>query len=95
MGRFGQVVARLLTARHVPFVALEHNPDTVEDLRRFGSQLYYGDPTRPELLRAAGAERIKVFVIAVDDPETNIKTVRLIRRLYPQATVLALTLIHK
>lgn len=51
MGRFGQVVARLLTARHVPFVALEHNPDTVEDLRRFGSQLYYGDPTRPELLR--------------------------------------------
>ncbi|NIK45509.1 glutathione-regulated potassium-efflux system protein KefB [Xanthomonas arboricola] len=89
MGRFGQVVARLLTARHVPFVALEHNPDTVEDLRRFGSQLYYGDPTRPELLRAAGADRIKVFVIAVDDPDTNIKTVRLIRRLYPQATVLA------
>ncbi|KOR48350.1 potassium transporter KefB [Xanthomonas oryzae] len=89
MGRFGQVVARLLTARHVPFVALEHNPHTVEDLRRFGSQLYYGDPTRPELLRAAGADRIKVFVIAVDDPETNIKTVRLIRRLYPQATVLA------
>ncbi|AEQ94682.1 monovalent cation:proton antiporter-2 (CPA2) family protein [Xanthomonas oryzae] len=89
MGRFGQVVARLLTARHVPFVALEHNPHTVEDLRRFGSQLYYGDPTRPELLRAAGADRIQVFVIAVDDPETNIKTVRLIRRLYPQATVLA------
>ncbi|WP_431793178.1 cation:proton antiporter [Xanthomonas oryzae pv. oryzae] len=89
MGRFGQVVARLLTARHVPFVALEHNPHTVEDLRRFGSQLYYGDPTRPELLRAAGADRIKVFVIAVDDPESNIKTVRLIRRLYPQATVLA------
>ncbi|WP_019304529.1 monovalent cation:proton antiporter-2 (CPA2) family protein [Xanthomonas oryzae] len=89
MGRFGQVVARLLTARHVPFVALEHNPHTVEDLRRFGSQLYYGDPTRPELLRAAGADRIKVFVIAVDDPETNIKTVQRIRRLYPQATVLA------
>ncbi|CAD0356746.1 monovalent cation:proton antiporter-2 (CPA2) family protein [Xanthomonas hortorum] len=89
MGRFGQIVARLLTARHVPFVALEHNPDTVDDMRSFGSQVYYGDPTRPELLRAAGADRIKVFVIAMDDPETNIKTVRLIRRLYPQATVLA------
>ena len=89
VGRFGQIVARLLTSRHVPFVALEHNPDTVEDIRRFGGELYYGDPTRPELLRAAGADRIKVFVIAVDDPETNIKTVRLIRRLYPQATVLA------
>ncbi|UUE99816.1 monovalent cation:proton antiporter-2 (CPA2) family protein [Xanthomonas hortorum pv. pelargonii] len=89
MGRFGQIVARLLTARHVPFVALEHNPDTVDDMRSFGSQVYYGDPTRPEMLRAAGADRIKVFVIAMDDAETNIKTVRLIRRLYPQATVLA------
>ncbi|MDG2525325.1 monovalent cation:proton antiporter-2 (CPA2) family protein [Stenotrophomonas sp. HITSZ_GD] len=89
MGRFGQIVARLLTAQRIPYVALEHNPETVEDLRRFGSQLYYGDPTRPELLRAAGADRIKVFVIAMDEPETNIKAVRLIRRLYPQAKVLA------
>ncbi|KLD71400.1 monovalent cation:proton antiporter-2 (CPA2) family protein [Xanthomonas pisi] len=89
VGRFGQVVARLLTSRHVPFVALEHNPDTVADIRRFGGELYYGDPTRPDLLRAAGADRIKVFVITLDDPETNIKTVRMIRRLYPQATVLA------
>ncbi|HBK46655.1 MAG TPA: glutathione-regulated potassium-efflux system protein KefB, partial [Xanthomonadaceae bacterium] len=89
MGRFGQIVARLLTAQRIPFVALENNPETVEDLRRFGSQLYYGDPTRPDLLRAAGAERIKVFVVAMDDPETNIKAVRLIRRMYPQARVLA------
>lgn len=89
MGRFGQIVARLLTAQRIPYVALEHNPETVEDLRRFGSQLYYGDPTRPDLLRAAGADRIKVFVIAMDDPDTNIKAVRLIRRLYPQAKVLA------
>ncbi len=89
MGRFGQIVARLLTAQRIPFVALEHNAETVEDLRRFGNQLYYGDPTRPELLRAAGADRIKVFVMAMDDPDTNIKAVRLIRRLYPQAKVLA------
>ncbi|HYG05253.1 MAG TPA: monovalent cation:proton antiporter-2 (CPA2) family protein [Stenotrophomonas sp.] len=89
MGRFGQVVARLLTAQRIPFVALEHNAETVEDLRRFGNKLYYGDPTRPDLLRAAGADQIKVFVIAMDDPETNIKAVRLIRRLYPQAKVLA------
>lgn len=89
MGRFGQIVARLLTAQRIPFVALENNPDTVEDMRRFGSQLYYGDPTRPELLRAAKAERIKVFVVATDDPDDNIKAVRLIRRMYPQAKVLA------
>ncbi|WP_045726607.1 monovalent cation:proton antiporter-2 (CPA2) family protein [Xanthomonas sp. GPE 39] len=89
MGRFGQVVARLLTAQHIPFVALEHNPDTVEDLRRFGNKLYYGDPSRPDLLRAAGSDSIRLFVVAMDDPETNIKTTRLIRRLYPSARVLA------
>ncbi|HEY0333497.1 MAG TPA: monovalent cation:proton antiporter-2 (CPA2) family protein [Stenotrophomonas sp.] len=89
MGRFGQIVARLLTAKRIPFVALEHNPETVEDLRRFGAQLYYGDPTRPDLLRAAGADHIKIFVMAMDDPDTNIKAARLIRRMYPQALVLA------
>ena len=89
MGRFGQVVARLLTAQKVPFVALEANPDTVADLRRFGNQLYYGDPTRPEMLRAAGGAEIAVFVVAMDDPETNLRATRLIRRLYPDARVLA------
>lgn len=89
MGRFGQIVARLLTAQRIPYVALEADPDTVEDMRRFGSQLYYGDPTRPELLRSAGAEHIRVFVMAMDDPDTNLRAVRLVRRLYPGATVLA------
>ncbi len=83
MGRFGQVIARLLTAQKVPFVALEANPDTVADLRRFGNQLYYGDPTRPEMLRAAGGEHIDVFVITVDDPETCARC--MVRRLYPDA----------
>ncbi|MFC3654526.1 glutathione-regulated potassium-efflux system protein KefB [Xanthomonas hyacinthi] len=89
MGRFGQVVARMLTAQRIPFVALEHNPDTVEDLRRFGNKIYYGDPSRPDLLRAAGSDGIGIFVVAMDDAETNIKTTRLIRRLYPKAQVLA------
>ncbi|WP_313460211.1 monovalent cation:proton antiporter-2 (CPA2) family protein [Stenotrophomonas sp.] len=89
MGRFGQVVARLLTAQKIPFVALESNPDTVSDLRRFGNKLYYGDPTRPEMLRASGGEHIRVFVITLDDPESNMRATRLIRRMYPQAVVLA------
>ncbi len=89
MGRFGQVVARLLTAQKIPFVALESNPDTVSDLRRFGNKLYYGDPTRPEMLRASGGEHIRVFVITLDDPDTNMRATRLIRRMYPQAVVLA------
>jgi voltage-gated potassium channel Kch len=89
MGRFGQIVARLLTAQRIPFVALEHSPEQVEDMRRFGSRIYYGDPTRPELLRAAGAQHVKAFVIAVDDTETNIKATRLIRRMYPKALIFA------
>jgi glutathione-regulated potassium-efflux system protein KefB len=89
MGRFGQIVARLLVAQRIPFVALESNLDTVEGLRRLGNELYYGDPTRPDLLRAAGGERIKVFVMAMDDPDTNTRAVRLVRRMYPDAKVFA------
>src|SRR3546814_5794954 len=51
--------------------------------------LYYGDPTRPDLLRAAGGERIEVFVMTMDDPDTNTKAVRLVRRMYPDAKVFA------
>ncbi len=90
MGRFGQIVARLLTAQRLPFVALEHSSETVDNLRRFGNaRLFYGDPTRPDLLRAAGAQHCKVFVVAMDDPDTNIRATRLIRRMYPKATVLS------
>ena len=90
MGRFGQIVARLLTAQRLPFVALEHSSETVDNLRRFGNaRLFYGDPTRPDLLRAAGAQHCKVFVVAMDDPDTNIRATRLIRRMYPKAVVLS------
>ncbi|MGH8032337.1 MAG: monovalent cation:proton antiporter-2 (CPA2) family protein [Luteimonas sp.] len=89
MGRFGHVVARLLSAQRIAFVALENDLDTLEIVRRFGNELYYGDPTRPDLLRAAGGERIKVFVIAMDNPDTNLKATRLVRRMYPNARVFA------
>jgi glutathione-regulated potassium-efflux system protein KefB len=89
LGRFGQIIARLLTAQRIPYVAIEHSPEQVDFMRRFGSKLYYGDPTRADLLRAAGAASAKVFVIAIDDPEENLKAVRLVRHEYPDATVFA------
>jgi voltage-gated potassium channel Kch len=58
-------------------------------VRRFGNVVYYGDPARPELLRSAGADRVRVFVVAVDDGEAALRTVRVLRRLYPDATVFA------
>jgi len=88
-GRFGQVVARLLAAQRIPFIAIEHSQEQVEFMRRFGSTIYYGDPANGELLRSAGAANVRVFVIAIDDVEANLRTVRSIRRLYPEATVFA------
>lgn len=88
-GRFGQIVARLLLAQRVPFVAIEHDAEQVDFVRRFGNKIYYGDPARPDLLRAAGAANVRVFVIAVDQVESSLRTVRVIRRHYPDAKVFA------
>ncbi|TZF81134.1 NAD-binding protein, partial [Cognatilysobacter lacus] len=88
-GRFGQVVARLLAAQRLPFIAIEPSADQVDFVRRFGNPVYYGDPSRSDLLRSAGAESAKVFVIALEDVEASVRTARTVRRLYPQARVYA------
>ena len=86
-GRFGQIVARLLFAQRIRFVAIDPDVEQVDFFRRFGNPIYYGDPAKPDLLRAAGAARIKVFVIAVDDVEASLRITRLLRRQYPKAKV--------
>jgi glutathione-regulated potassium-efflux system protein KefB len=88
-GRFGQITARVLRAQRIPFVALEQDVEQVEASRRFGNAIYYGDPTRPDVLRAAGAEYAELFVLATDDPDNNVRTARLVRRLYPHLKVYA------
>ncbi len=89
-GRVGQIIARVLRAQNIPFVALEHSADQVEVSRRFGSiNLFFGDPGRPELLRAAQARTAEVFVLATDDPEANLRTARLVKRQYPHLKIVA------
>jgi glutathione-regulated potassium-efflux system protein KefB len=88
-GRMGQIVGRLLRAQKIPFIALEHSAAQVALSRRFGTMIYFGDPSKPELLRAAHAERAEVFVLTTDDPETTVRTARLLRRLYPNLKVFA------
>jgi glutathione-regulated potassium-efflux system protein KefB len=88
-GRMGQIVGRVLHASRIPFVALEHSAEQVDNLRRFGNRIYYGDPSRPELLRAARAEHAQLFVLATDDPEANLRTARIVKRLYPRLKILA------
>ena len=88
-GRFGQIVGRILRAKQIAFTALEASQTQVDFLRRFGNQIFYGDASRLELLRAAHAENAEVFVLAIDDVEASIRTVELIRKHFPHWPILA------
>jgi glutathione-regulated potassium-efflux system protein KefB len=90
-GRMGQIVARLLRAEGVPFVALDHSAEQMDMVQRFGrwNDTFYGDPARPELLRAAQADKAEVFVLAIDDAESALQVARTVRRLYPQLKIVA------
>lgn len=88
-GRMGQIVGRLLRAQGIAFTALENSPEQVDLSRRFGNKIYFGDPARPELLRAAHADRAEVFVLTTDDPAANLRTARLVKRQYPHLRVYA------
>ena len=88
-GRFGQIVGRILRARKIPFTALEASQTQVDFLRRFGNQIFYGDASRLELLRAAHAENAEIFVLAIDDVEASIRTAELIRKHFPHLKIFA------
>jgi glutathione-regulated potassium-efflux system protein KefB len=88
-GRMGQIVGRLLSAQKIAFTALENSAEQVDLSRRFGNKIYFGDPARPELLRAAHADRAEVFVVTTDDPQANLRTARLAKRHFPHLRVYA------
>jgi glutathione-regulated potassium-efflux system ancillary protein KefC/glutathione-regulated potassium-efflux system protein KefB len=88
-GRFGQIVGRILRAKQIAFTALEASQTQVDFLRRFGNQVFYGDASRLELLRAAHAENAEVFVLAIDDAEASVKTAELLRQHFPRLKIFA------
>ncbi len=88
-GRVGQIVARVLQTQRIPFTALEASVEQVDFVRRFNSTVYFGDASRPELLRAAGAARAEVFVLTTDDPEANLRVARIVKHLYPHLKIVA------
>jgi glutathione-regulated potassium-efflux system protein KefB len=88
-GRVGQIVARILNAHHIPFAALERDAEQVDFVRRFGNQVFYGDATRLDLLRAAQADKAEIFVIATENPEENLRTARILKRHFPHLKVFA------
>jgi len=88
-GRFGQIVGRLLFASGVKATVLDHDPDTIELLKRFKFRIYYGDATRLDLLHAAGASHARLLVVAIDDPESSLKLVETVRENFPGLTIVA------
>ncbi|HTE42670.1 MAG TPA: cation:proton antiporter, partial [Steroidobacteraceae bacterium] len=89
VGRFGQIIIRILRMRKIPFTALEDDAEQVETLRRFGSTVYYGDASRLELLQAAGAARAEIIVLSTGDVEGSIRTAELVIKHFPKAKILA------
>ncbi len=89
IGRYGQIVTRVLLAAGLKPTVLDHNPDQVEALRRFGFKSFYGDATRLDLLHNAGAASARVLVVAVDDRETSLAIVDLARAHFPNLQLVA------
>jgi glutathione-regulated potassium-efflux system ancillary protein KefC/glutathione-regulated potassium-efflux system protein KefB len=88
-GRVGQIVSRVLRARHIKFTALDSSQTHVDFVRRFGNRIYYGDASRLDLLRAAGADSAEVFVLAIDDMDSSVRTAELVRSHFPGLKILA------
>ncbi len=88
-GRFGQITGRILAAKHIPFIALDASAEQVDFVKRFGAEIYYGDASRLELLRAAKAESAKIFVLAIDDVEASVRTAETVTRHFPHLQIYA------
>jgi voltage-gated potassium channel Kch len=88
-GRFGQIIARILRAKRIPFTALDINPEQIELVKRFGAEAFYGDASRLDVLRAAQADKARAFVLTVDDMETSLRTAEVVRSTYPELPIYA------
>jgi glutathione-regulated potassium-efflux system protein KefB len=88
-GRFGQIVARVLRARQIPFTALDSSVEQVDFVRRFGAQIYYGDAGRLDILRAAGADKARAFVLAIDKVDSSLRVAEMVRTNFPELPIYA------
>ncbi len=88
-GDFGSNVGRLLNASGVDTTVLDLDSDRVDLLRRLGLRVYYGDASREEVMRSAGAERARLVILCIGDAEVNLALAHSIRRHFPHLTILA------
>ena len=88
-GRMGQIVARILRGKRIPFTALDVNPEQVAFVERFGSKAFFGDASRLEVLEAAQIGKARALVVAIDDVEASLRLVEIVRQRYPDLPVYA------
>jgi glutathione-regulated potassium-efflux system ancillary protein KefC len=88
-GRYGQIVGRLLAAQGIASTVLDHDADMVEAARSFGYKVFYGDATRLDLLRTAGAQSAQVLLVAVDDIEQSLAIIDMAREHFPHLELVA------
>ncbi|MGR5094723.1 monovalent cation:proton antiporter-2 (CPA2) family protein [Vibrio maritimus] len=88
MGRFGQIVNRLLVANEVKTVALDVRADQVDNMRQIGTKAFFGDASKPDILHTAGIEETKLLVVAIDNQEASIELVKYVKHTYPHVKIL-------
>ena len=89
LGRYGQIVGRLLYANGITPTVLNHDAEQIEALRRFGWTAHYGDASRLDLLRVAGAAQARVLVLAIDDVDQSVAVAQMVREHFPQLKIVA------
>lgn len=88
-GRFGQIFGRILKSQDIAFVAVDHDSDQIDLIRKFKTKVYYGDASRKDILESAGIAHAKYLVLAIDDVEISLKTGKLVREHFPHITIFA------
>ncbi|EGS1995161.1 monovalent cation:proton antiporter-2 (CPA2) family protein [Vibrio vulnificus] len=89
IGRFGQIVNRLLLSNGIKTVALDYQANQVDVMRQIGTQAYFGDVTRPDILHTAGTEEAAAIVVAIDNRDASVELVKQVKHAYPSVKVIA------
>jgi glutathione-regulated potassium-efflux system protein KefB len=82
-GRFGQIVSQCLLTQGVDVTAIDNDPEMIDAAGRFGFRVYYGDGTRLDVLRAAGAGRVPLIAVCVNDSATATRIVDSVNEQFP------------
>lgn len=89
IGRFGQIINRLLVSNGINTVVLDHQANQVDNMRKIGTRAYFGDATRPDMLHTAGIEQAAAFVVAIDNQESSVELVKYVKHTYPDVFIIA------